>query len=303
MRVDEVLSGSWHELPPLRRPVMVVALRGLFDISSAATNALDWLVRDRADTVIATIDPDPFFDFTQERPRSELDADGERHIVWPANEIRVARFPEGAHDLVLLAGVEPHIRWVTFVECIVTVAQRTGCEVVVTAGAAADAVPHSRTPPVVGSSTNEELASRLGLSRPQYQGPTGVIGVLQQRLDQLGIPGISLRVAVPHYLVNAAHPKSSAALLRHLEHVLGVPTGHGQLHGEIDRWAELHDAALETDPQAQAFVRMLEGEFDRRAEAAIPTGDDLAAAFEDFLREQRPDDDPDRDDPDRDDGA
>lgn len=289
MEVDQVLTSAWEEIAPLRRPIMVVALRGLFDIASAATNALDWLVRDRAHTVIASIDPDPFFDFTQERPDVEFDHDGERQIRWPTNELRVARFPDGAHDLVLLAGVEPHIRWATFVDCITTVATGTGCEVVVTAGAAADAVPHTRTPPVVGSSTNTDLAERLGLSRPQYQGPTGVAGVLLEQLDRLGLPGISLRVAVPHYLVNASHPKSSAALLRHLEHVLGIPTGHGQLQGEIDRWSELHDAALETDEQAQRFVRMLESEFDRRFEAAIPSGDDLAAAFEEFLREQRPD--------------
>jgi proteasome assembly chaperone (PAC2) family protein len=271
---------------------MVIALRGLFDIASAATNALDWMVRGRADPVIATIDPDPFFDFSQARPEVEFDDDGTRRLRWPSNEFRVSRFPDGAHDLVLLAGVEPHLRWHTFLDAVLEVVHRTGSEVVVTAGAAADAIPHTRTPPVVGSSTNAELAARLGLSRPRYQGPTGVIGALQERLDRHGVPGISLRVAVPHYLVNAQHPKSSAALLRHLEHVLGVPTGHALLQGEIDRWSELHDAAIETDPQAQAFVRMLEGEFDRRAEAAIPSGDDLAAAFEQFLREQRPDDQP-----------
>lgn len=293
MDVDEVLSGSWDQLPPLQRPVMVVALRGLFDIASAATNALDWMVRGRADPVIAAIDPDPFFDFSQARPEIELDSNGQRQLRWPDNEFRIARFPDGAHDLVLLAGVEPHLRWSTFIEAILEVRRRTRCEVVVTAGAAAEPIPHTRTPPVVGSSTNTRLANRLGLSPPRYQGPTGVIGALQERLDREGVPGISLRVAVPHYLINAQHPKSSAALLRHLEHVLGVPTGHGLLQGEIERWAELHDAALETDPEARAFVRMLEGEFDRTAEAAIPSGDDLAAAFEEFLREQRPDD-PDR---------
>ena len=138
----------------------------------------------------------------------------------------------------------------------------------------------------MGSSTNDELIRRLGLSRPQYQGITGVIGVLQERLEKLDIPAISLRVGVPHYLGNAQHPKSSAALLRHLEHVLGVQTRHAEMSGEIERWQSLHDEAVAEDPQAAAYVQLLERQFDHRAEASLPTADDLAAELEAFLREQ-----------------
>ena len=116
-------------------------------------------------------------------------------------------------------------------------------------------------------------------------GITGVVGVLQERLEKLGIPAISLRVGVPHYLSNAQHPKSSAALLRHLEHVLGVPTGHGELSAEIERWQSLHDEAVAEDSQASGYVRMLERQFDQRAEAMLPTGDDLAAELEAFLKD------------------
>ena len=106
---------------------------------------------------------------------------------------------------------------------------RTRCETVVTVGGAAERVPHTRSPGVFGSSTNAALAAALGLSRPQYQGPTGLLGVLHEQLDRAGLPAVSLRVPVPHYLVNAQHPQSTAALLRHLEHVLGVPTRHEDL--------------------------------------------------------------------------
>jgi predicted ATP-grasp superfamily ATP-dependent carboligase len=152
-------------------------------------------------------------------------------------------------------------------------------------GANADAVPHTRVPLVVGSSTNDELVRRLGLSRPQYQGITGVVGVLQQRLEKLNMPAISLRVGVPHYLGNAQHPKSSAALLHHLEHVLGVPTDHVELAAEIERWQSLHDEAVAEDAQAVSYVRMLERQFDQRAEALLPTSEDLAAELEAFLND------------------
>jgi proteasome assembly chaperone (PAC2) family protein len=295
VRVDDVLTTHMEGLAPLRRPIMVVALTGWFDASGAATGALEWLLRERVAPVVATIDCDPFYDFTQERPEVWVDDDDVRHVKWPTNEFRIARFPRGARDLVVLTGVEPHVRWSTYCECITVMAARMGCDVVVTIGASADTVPHTRVPPVVGSSTNDELVRRLGLSRPQYQGITGVIGVLQERLEKLQIPAISLRVGVPHYLGNAQHPKSSAALLRHLEHVLGVPTDHGEMGPEIERWQSLHDEAVAEDSQATAYVGMLERQFDHRAEMNLPSGDDLAAQFEAFLRDQ--DDAGDGDDP------
>jgi len=290
MNHHEVMEADWEAVGPLRDPVLVIALRGWFDVAGVATGALEWCIQERSVTVVASIDPDPFFDFTQERPETFIDEDGDRHIRWPENDFLVVRFPEGSRDLVLMSGVEPHLHWTTFADCIVEAAQQLKCSVVVTVGAAAEGVPHTRSPQVFGSTTNGALARRLGLSRPQYQGPTGVVGVIQERLDREGLTGVALRVGVPHYLSNAQHPKSSAALLRHLEHVLGVPTSHGMMYEEIQRWEELHDAAVDGDQQTEHYVKMLEEEYDRRTEASVPTGDDLAAEFEKFLREQNDED-------------
>lgn len=290
LTIDEVLNAEWDDVRSLRNPVLLVALRGLFDISGVATSALDWMIKERDYVIVADIDPDPFFDFTQERPEVYLDDDGERQLRWAENEFLVIRYPEGARDIVVLNGVEPHVNWRTFTQCIVEVAKRLRCSLVVSLGAAAEQVPHTRVPFVVGSTTNDELAQRLSLSRPQYQGPTGVAGVLLEALDSAGIANVSLRVGVPHYLMNAQHPKSAAALLQHLQHVLGIPTDHQQLVDEISRWQELHDAAVEGDAQASAYVEMLERSHDQRTEVQLPSGEDLAAELEEFLREQGDDD-------------
>jgi proteasome assembly chaperone (PAC2) family protein len=289
VNVDDVLTTAFEDLQPLHSPIMVVALRGWFDVAEVATGALQRLMRDKPGPIVASIDPDPFFDFTQERPEVWIDDGSTRQVRWPANEFRIARFPGKPHDLVVLAGVEPHLRYATFADSLIAVARGLRCEVVVTVGAGAEALPHTRPPRVVGSSTNDRLVRALGLSRPQYQGVTGLVGVLQERLDRAGIAAVSLRVGVPHYLGNAKHPKSSAALLQHLEHVLGVPTSHGELHDEIRRWGSLHDEAVAEDSQATEYVAMLEHEYDRRTEASLPSGDDLAAEFEKFLRDQHDD--------------
>jgi len=287
--VNEVLESYWDDIAPLRNPVMLVALRGLFDIGGVATSALDWMLKERDALVIADIDPDPFFDFTQERPEQFIDEDGEKQIRWPENEFMIIRYPEGARDMIVLNGIEPHVSWNTFTQCVVSVAQGLGCNFVVSLGAAAEQVPHTRVPLVVGSTTNEDLAMRLGLSRPQYQGPTGVAGVMLDALDRAGIPSVSLRVGVPHYLMHAQHPKSAAALLQHLQHVLGIPTDHTNLVDEMSRWQELHDAAVEGDPEASAYVKMLERRHDQLIEKTLASGDDLAAELEEFLRGQSDD--------------
>lgn len=286
MNVEDVLEADWDAVPNLRDPVLVIALRGWFDAAGAATGALEWCLDDRAVTVVASIDPDPFFDFTHERPEVYFDEDDERNVRWPENDIVIARFPEGSRDLVVLSGIEPHTNWNVFSECILQTAKNLNCTVAVTVGAIAEAIPHTRTPSVFGSTTNATLARRLKLSRPTYQGVTGIVGVMQERFEREQLAAVSLRVGVPHYLTNAQHPKSSAALLRHLELVLGVPTRHAELYEEIKRWEELHDAAVEGDEQVSEHLAQLEIDFDARTQIEIPNADDLGAELEKFLREQ-----------------
>ncbi|HSJ92111.1 MAG TPA: PAC2 family protein [Ilumatobacter sp.] len=287
----EVLDLEIDDLGPLRSPVMLIALTGLFDIGGAATAALDrFAPADRAIT-IGEIDPDPFYDFTQERPQVEFDEGEVRVIRWPQNQFDVVR-GQGERDLVVLVGVEPHLAWRTYADCIAHVARALRCAAVVTVGSAAEAVPHTRTPLVTGSTTDADLARRLGIGQPTYQGVTGVAGVILARLASEGIPSVSLRVGIPHYLMNAEHPAAMAALQTHLGHVLSVPVPDDtELADEIVRWRNLHDEVVEGDVQLQFYVRMLEQDHDRKAEASIPTADDLGAQFEAFLRDQRNDDD------------
>ena len=291
MRVEDVLTLEVDELGPLRSPVMVIALTGLFDVAGAATTALDRFAPGDTAITVGEIDPDPFYDFTQERPHVEIDTDGPdevRVIRWPENDVEVVR-GIGGRDLVVLVGVEPHLAWPTYSACIRHVVERLRCEAVVTVGASAEAVPHTRTPLVTGSTTDADLALRLGIGQPTYEGVTGVVGVIQTDLAAAGVPSVSLRVGIPHYLMNAEHPQAVLALQTHLAHVLNVPMppDDGELAADIERWRSLHDEVVSGDLQLQMYVKMLEHDHDRRAEASIPSADDLGEQFEAFLRDQR----------------
>jgi hypothetical protein len=276
----------WYEQPALRRPILLVALSGLFDVAEVATTAITHLAGQQHTRRIAAIDPEGFYDFTSRRPTVRRDDQGRRHIDWPSNDLVALSASSGVHDLVVVGGVEPHLRWRTFAGLVVEAAAALGCEVVVTLGAAAAAVPHSRLPRVVGSSTSVGLARRLGLSAPTYEGPTGVIGVLLDQVDRVGIPAVSLRVPVPHYALGTPHPQAVQALLRHIEHVTGAPTGHGQLDADIADQRRRIDAAVVDDEHVRRYVETLEERYDDEEAANLPSGDELAAELERFLRDR-----------------
>ena len=145
----EVLEFGTGDIGALERPVMLVGLEGWFDVASAATQAVDAFISADYAVTVGSIDPDPFYDFTQQRPHVSID-DDIREIVWPSNEFVLQRNP-GHRDVVGLIGVEPHLYWKTYVEAIVVVAEALGCEAVVTVGSGAEAIPHSAHRPSPGA--------------------------------------------------------------------------------------------------------------------------------------------------------
>jgi predicted ATP-grasp superfamily ATP-dependent carboligase len=274
----------------LHEPALVIAFSGWFDAAGAATAAVRHLtgIDDDLGQPVAEIDPEGFFDFTRRRPTVSLDERGQRMVSWPTNRF-VARSFANARDVVSLAGEEPHLRWSQFADLVVEVGRAYECRMVVTLGAAIAEVPHTRRPRVVGSTSSAAVAERLGLAMPTYQGATGVIGILLQRCDHAGLPAISLRVEVPHYLAAVPHPLATVAILERLEPVLDVPTGHQELADDVNEWRRHHDQAVARDPEAVAYVERLEQAYDQRATEQLPSADELAAELEDFLRDEESD--------------
>ena len=281
---------DYDSLDSLTRPVLVVAFKGLFDASGSATSALEWLMEKSESKNIGEIDSETFFDFTQERPLISFDKNGERTLTWPKNKIVTIKTNGNERDLLAISGIEPHLRWRTFSKLLIEIVNKSNAESVLTLGSMVGMTPHSRPLTVTGSSTNPELAERLHLEKPSYQGPTGIVGVLHDALDRSKIPVISLRVSVPHYVPDSPNPKATRALLRRFEQVTGVTTEYEELDGPAADWQKQVDAAVASDDEITAYVTRLETAIDED-ENLLPSGDDLAAEFEAFLREQDPDSD------------
>lgn len=276
----------WLDDPGFEKPIMVVALKGLFDVARAATSGVDHLVSLGTATDVADIDPEVFFDFTQERPNVELGPDGKRVLTWPENRVKAVALPDPDQRLVTLSGIEPHLRWRTFAEVIAAVANRCDASLVVTVGAMVGMAPHTRPLGVVGSATNPALAARLGLKPPSYEGPTGLVGVLHDSLDKANLPVISLRVSVPHYVPSAPNPEATRSLLARLELVTGITTDHHSFDEPAAAWRRMVDDAVEQDDEMSVYVKQLESQVDASVDDLLPSGDDLAAELQAFLRDQ-----------------
>lgn len=278
----------WEERPRLRRPIMVAAFEGWNDAADAASTAIGHLTTAWKARPFASIDSEDFFDFTLTRPRVRLDEGMVRRIEWPTTELRAAALPELSHDLVLLAGTEPQLRWRTFCSEIVGVMKELGVELMVTLGALLADVAHTQPVRVTGAAADPDLAERLHLSRSRYEGPTGIVGVLGDAAGKAGIPSASLWAAVPHYVGQTPSPKATLALLERTSALLGVPNRPGSLRSEADAYEARVTELVQSDPDIAEYVAQLERDEDEEPQLELSSGDSLAAEVERFLREHGP---------------
>ena len=272
--------------PRLRAPRLVAAFRGWNDAGGAATLAAGYLRAVTDAERCAVIDSEPFIDYQQTRPTVQL-VDGDvRKLEWPVTEV----FASDGADLIVVVGTEPNMRWRSFAAAIAELARRDQVELVVTMGALLADTPHTRPVPVSATASDAELMERHGLVRSTYEGPTGIVGVLHDACTGLGLRTASLWAATPHYISATPNPQAALALLRRLHELIGTPAGGGELERAAREYALRVASAIADDPDIAGYVEQLEqaadAEDDARSVEDTPSGDELAADFERYLRER-----------------
>jgi proteasome assembly chaperone (PAC2) family protein len=270
-------------VPELVDPIMVAAFEGWNDAGDAATAAVEHLEELWSATPLATLDPEDYYDYQVNRPAITVTDDGRRRLVWPTTRISYARLPELDRDVVLVRGIEPNMRWRSFAAEMLGYCHELGVEMVVTLGALLADSPHTRPVPVTGTSSDDGVARSLNLEQSRYEGPTGIVGVLQDACAQAGIPGVSIWAAVPHYVAQPPCPKATLALLRHIEDLLDVPIPLGDLPEDARAWERGVDELAAEDSEVADYVRALEEAKDL-AEAPEASGEAIAREFERYLR-------------------
>ena len=288
-----------HKIPALRSPIMVIAFSGWNDAAEAATGAVSHLLsiwsesidlEEPAETdlipeLIADVDSEEFYDFQVNRPMVEIDGSLIRSLIWPGTQIFGLATPQFNFDLVIVRGVEPSMKWRTFTSDLLDLADDLEVSKIITLGSMLADAPHSRPITVTSTGAHPDIAKRLGVEVSRYEGPTGILGVIQDACLRRGIDAISLWAAVPHYASSSPSPKATLALINALEDFLEIDLPLGELADHAQEWEREVDELTREDSEIGDYVKSLEESKDSAAFSDV-SGDEIARELEKFLRRQ-----------------
>jgi len=281
-----------HEpLPTLASPVMIVMLTGWIDASAAAAAAMTTLQEESAVRPLATFDGDAFIDYRARRPTMELREGINVRLVWADIELGVGSDSDG-NDVVTLSGPEPDSQWRRFAEVASTLAVELGVSKMVVMGAYPFATPHTRDPRLSTSSPSPEVVADLAYLKNSIDVPAGMGAVLEHAFVDKGVPALGIWAQVPHYVSAMSYPAATLALLNGLHEVAGVRVDATAIRQETIIQRQRLDQLVAGNDEHRAMVNQLEELYDSQQQtgmlgaAGIPTGDELAAEFERFLRDQ-----------------
>jgi len=269
--------------PTLRTPRAILAWEGWNDACDAASGSAAFLLGQlERPEPFAVIEPEEFYDFQVRRPQVAVDDGGTRSLTWPVTSAFAV--PAGAHDLVLVTGEEPNLRWKTYTRTVAGLLVEADVEMVVTLGAFIGQVAHTLPVPIVGVATDPALVDKHGLLTSRYEGPTGIVGVVLEACREVGIPAISLWAATPHYLAANPNPKAMVALLRTARRILEVDLDLEELERIAADFATRVDEAMAENEEFVGYVRRLEEDGDAASVIDPARSAQMIMEIEDFLQ-------------------
>jgi proteasome assembly chaperone (PAC2) family protein len=288
-----------QELPQgLRRPILIMAFPGWNDAAEAASTAARYLATSFQAEKFAEIDPEEFYHFGLTRPlvRYRTDVPSEREVVWPATEFSVTHSSALPRDLIVGVAAEPHLRWKTYCATVIELARRCGVTLVLTLGALLAEVPHTRPVRLSGTATDPELRALLGTRPSRYEGPTGIVGVLNTVCREQGLPTASLWANVPHYISGIENPKATLALVKRVLALLSATTDLSDLDEAVKQFDQNLAEIVSQNAKIAGYVAKLERAAPEEEEqpageseqSDLPPASELVAEIEQFLRQQRP---------------
>jgi proteasome assembly chaperone (PAC2) family protein len=292
-----------HTMPGgLRRPILVAAFSGWNDAAEAATTAARYLATAFEAEKFAEIDPEEFYHFGLTRPvvRFKPGSEDEREILWPSMEFSISQASSLPRDLIVGVATEPHLRWKAYCAAVLELARRCDASLVLTLGALLAEVPHTRPVRLVGGASDPELATRLGLRPTRYEGPTGIIGVLNTICREHAMPTASLWANVPHYISGIENPKASLALVRRVLSLLDTTADLSDLEEAGRQFDQNLTEIVAQNAKIAGYISKLESrdaeeqgeQWDddpaARSESDLPPSSELLAEIEQFLRQQNP---------------
>lgn len=272
-----------YSLPALRDPILIAAFQGWNDAAEAASKAVEHLLSLWPSQLIAEVESEEFYDYQVNRPQIFLDEEGERELSWPTTTVHAVSVPDFDRDLVIVTGVEPSMKWRTFVGELLSLGEDLNISLVVSLGSLLADVPHTRPIPVTLSAGNTSLAKKFEVEMGRYEGPTGILGAIQDACNARDIDSVSLWAAIPHYVSTPPCPKATLALLNHLEDLLQLNIPEEELPDDARAWELGATQITQEDSEISEYVQSLEETKDA-ADLPEASGESIAREFERYLR-------------------
>lgn len=272
------------QMASLGSRIVITAFDGWNDAGEAASGVISHLRAQSGYELVHRVDPELYFDYQYTRPSAYTARSGQRKLRWPDAALWRPKQATGGRELWLLTGVEPARAWKAFAAEFMDIALREDVTGLVTLGAMLSDVPHTRPISVYASSQNDEVRGELGLDKALYEGPVGILSVIEHYAESAGIPTATLWASVPHYVASAMpSSKASLALLSRLEEVTETAIEHGDLDTAAATWEATIDAAAADDDDMAEYIRDLERTRDTW-DSPEASGDAIAREFEKYLR-------------------
>ncbi len=244
-------------LPKLKDPLIIAAFRGWNDGGQASTNTLRRMIETFDAKLFASINPEEFYVFSENRPKVKLvDGNSRREIQWQKNEFYHAELPGTGRDVVLFLGTEPNLKWRTFASEFLALGKQLGASFLVTTGAYLADVLYTLPIQVNGFSSDLQLMEDHNLERTNYEGPTGMVGVLNSiaQAEQFGT--LSLWAAVPYY-ISIPNPKAVHAILTKMCAIFSIDLDLKSLEEDAGSFDNEINDVVAKDPNVAAYVREL----------------------------------------------
>ena len=278
-------------LPELREPHVLAMLRPWVDVGSVGSVTLRRLGRHfRARDLAKLARPGTFFDFTRYRPSTRL-VDGKRHTTTPNTTLRYAQTP-GDHDLLFLRMFEPHANAEDYIDSILELLKFVKARAYCRVGAMYDSVPHTR--PIVITGNSGAIEPRPGAKSPlvqqqqsQYQGPTSIMNVLTDSLNEAGIVTMNFMAHLPHYAQLDEDYAAAARMIEVLSAYYEIPPSLARARRGEEQYRQLN-VAVEQNPQVKQILADLEAHYDSTYGTAEPKTEgesELSPEIERFLRD------------------
>ena len=264
-----------------------MAYRGWGDAGEASSRAVEHVLSIHPSVLLDEIDAEEYFDFQVLRPQVQFGQDGETSLTWPSTKIYLTT-PADKNPLLVITGDEPHARWKSYVRQILDLCRAAGVEEVLTMGAFMGQVSHTFPVPMVGRATHPDLLHRHGLFGSNYQGPTGIVGVLHQAFTHEGWSALTLWAAVPHYLSTQEYPPASLALVKKASQILEIDLEPSPLEVEVSEFRKKLEAVIAESEDLAGYIKHLERELEQSGELhpenLEDARDQMISEIEEFLR-------------------